>query len=87
MGSRGLVLLKLIREMLQQCAPGHRMIEKTHHYRIEYAGKTYPTLPKGSHSDRGSRSTQAEIEAGHVRKMIRHLGIDVECAKRVIAGL
>lgn len=87
MVSRGLVRLKLVREMLRECAPGHRMIEKTHYYRVEYAGKTYPTLPKGSHSDRGRRSGQAEIELGHVRKLIRHLGIDVECAKRVIAGL
>jgi len=73
MGSRNLVLLKLIREMLERCAPGHKMAEKTHHYRIEYAGKTYPTLPKGSHSDRGSRSGQAEIQIGHLRKLIRHL--------------
>jgi hypothetical protein len=87
MGSRHLVLLKLVWEMLLQCAPGHRIAEKTHYYRVEYAGKTYPALPKGSHSDRGRRSGQAEIEAGHVRKLIRHLGIDEECARRVIPGL
>lgn len=87
MGSRSLVLLKLVREMLSMCAPGHRIMEKTHYYRVEYGGRTYATLPKGAHSDRGKRAGQAEIEVGHVRKMIRHLGIDEECAKRVISGL
>lgn len=81
------MLLKLVWEMLSQCAPGHRIDEKTHYYRVEFGGKTYPTLPKGSHSDRGRRADQAEIEVGHVRKMIRHLGIDQECAKRVISSL
>lgn len=81
------VRLELVREMLNGCAPGHRFIEKTHHYRIEYAGKTYPTLPKGSHSDRGPRGGRAEIEAGHVRKLVRHLEIDPDCAKGVIPGL
>ena len=56
--------------MLNACAPGHRVVEKTHAYWVLYNRLTYFTLPKYS-----------EIPVGHVRKTIRSLGIDMECAK------
>jgi len=73
--------------MLDTCAPGHVFTEKLHHYWVTFSGKTYTTLPKGSHSDRGQRSGQAEIEIGHVRKIVRFLEIDKACARRVIPML
>lgn len=63
--------------MLEACAPGCDIRETTHHYCIRYGGRTYPAFPKGEHG----RGRRAEIEIGHIRKMIRHLHIDKDCAK------
>ena len=60
--------------MLEYCAPGHNKVRCLHHWRITYAGNTYPTLPTGTKLSKGF------VEAGHVRKMARRLGI-LECAK------
>ncbi len=87
MVSRRLVLFKKIKEMLSECAPSHEVVEKTHFYWVTWKDRIYRTLPKGSHKDRGKRSGQAEIEIGHVKKMIRHLQIDFECARKVIPRL
>jgi hypothetical protein len=78
MPSRGLVRLKAICEMLDACAPGYTMKEHLHNYSVTWNGKTYPTLPRGAQGS-GAR---AEIQLGHVKKMIRFLGIDAECARR-----
>jgi len=59
-----------IERMLANCAPGSSIRLATHSRVITYNGKVYRTLPKF-----------AKIEFGHVRKMVRHLGIDQECAK------
>jgi hypothetical protein len=56
--------------MLAECAPGCRVELKTHNYFVYYIGLTYPSLPKYD-----------QIEAGHVKKMARALGI-YECAKK-----
>lgn len=69
--------------MLDACAPRHTRKENLHHYCIRFNGKTYPSLPKGEHG----RGLRAEIELGHVKKMIRHLGIDLDCAKKHLPGL
>lgn len=79
MGSHGRVSHEEILEMLRACAPGCECRDTPHYYRVMWRGKTYPSLPKGEH---GKRPGQAEVEIGHVRKMIRHLGIDLECARR-----
>lgn len=80
MATTGTVKLVAVWEMLEACAPGHERILGEHHWRIYYQGKTDPTFPKGQHSK------NKEIERGQVKKMIRHLGIEV-CAKRVLPGL
>ncbi len=64
--------------MLKVCAPGCVITKKTHHYWIEYEGRTYPSFPKGEHG----KKRRAEIEVGHIKKMVRHLHIDEECAKK-----
>jgi len=56
--------------MLDECAAGYKIELKTHNYFVYYNGLTYPTLPKYS-----------EVEAGHVKKMARSLGI-YDCAKK-----
>lgn len=77
MSSFGHVLLKDVWTMLVACAPGHQVKATTHHYRVDYQNKTYHRLPRGAHGDRNP-----EVEAFHVRKMIRHLGIDVNCSSQ-----
>lgn len=63
------------------CAPGHKRIERTHHWCIYYAGRTHPTLPKGEHG-----KGNPEIEIGQIKKMARHLEI-LGCARAQIAAL
>jgi hypothetical protein len=71
MGSRGLVKFKAILEMLKDCAPGFDVQEKLHFRWILYGGKTYHEFPK--HSD---------VPVGHLKKMIRFLEINLDCAKK-----
>jgi len=75
MGSNGTVKMKAVLEMLQHCASGFEIDEKTHHHSIKFNGKCYPALPKGRHGKRHN----PEIQIGHVKKMARHLGI-YDCA-------
>jgi hypothetical protein len=56
--------------MLKECAPKYKIELKTHNYFVYYNNLTYPSLPKYN-----------EVEAGHVKKMTRSLGI-YECAKK-----
>jgi hypothetical protein len=60
-----------IKRMLESCAPGHSIRLATHSRVIKYNGHVFPSLPKFDN-----------IELGHVRKMVRHLGIDWECASK-----
>ncbi len=80
MASRGLVRIKAIREMLGACAEGFDWKEKPHHHWVAYRGKTYRALPKGGHG----RGEEGEIQIGHLKKMIRFLGIEEDCAKRYL---
>jgi hypothetical protein len=57
-------------KMLETCAPGFSLRLATHSRVVSYAGKVYRKLPKFD-----------DIELGHIRKMVRHLGIAQECAK------
>ena len=63
--------------MLDACAPGSVRTPGEHKWRVVWGGRTYPSLPRGEHG-----KTNPEIGVGHVRKMIRHLGIDMACAKQ-----
>jgi hypothetical protein len=65
-----LVSFSRIKEMLNQCAPGHQMELKTHNWFVYYNNATFPSLPK-----------YPEIEEFIVRKMGRSLGITA-CLKK-----
>ena len=67
-----MISFETVQKMLAECAPGHRIELKTHNYFVYYNHLTYPSLPKYS-----------EIEAGHIRKMSRALGI-YDCAKKFL---
>ena len=69
--------------MLDECAPGAGIEAKKHRHWVRYAGKTYRGLPLGRHG----RRENPEIEIGHVRQLIRFLGIDEECARQAIPAL
>jgi hypothetical protein len=63
---------KAVRAMLDECAPGYRIELKTHNFFVYFNNLTYPSLPKYD-----------EVEAGHVKKLARTLGI-YDCAKRFL---
>lgn len=60
-----------VKLMLDECAPGYTMRLANHSRVVTFNGKVYWSLPK-----------HKNIELGHVRKMIRHFGINQECAKK-----
>ena len=62
--------------MLDECAPGYSIEQKTHTRQIRYKGKTFH-LPKGEHGKK-----DPEIEKGHIKRMVNHLEIDIERAKQ-----
>ncbi len=68
-----------IRKMLDECAPGYSIEKKEHKQRVWYKEKTYH-LPKGEHGKK-----DPEIEKGHIKRMVNHLEIDLECAKQHLA--
>jgi hypothetical protein len=74
MGSRGMVQLGEALDMLEACAPGHRIKGTDHHYDITWNGKRYWRFPLGDYS----KGRRALIEIGHVRKIINLFGIS-EC--------
>lgn len=82
MSSFGQVKLSKVWKMLDSCADGYEAVEQQHSWRVMYKGRTYPKLQLGKRS-----SATREVELGHVKKMIRHLGIDPECASRHLPQL
>jgi hypothetical protein len=60
--------------MLENCAKGFTMRPTDHNRRIEFNGKIFPSMPK-KHDD---------VKLGYVRKMIRALDIDQECARKYL---
>lgn len=72
------VRLSTVWAMLQDCAKGYTRRTTDHHHRIEYNGRIYPTLPLGKHG----RRHDEEIEAAHVRKLVRFLQLGADCAKK-----
>ena len=77
----GQTSLDAVFAMLDKCAPGHQRNQGTHFWTVMYRGRTFPNLPKGGHDSKG------EIQIPKVEKLVRHLEIDKECARRMIAGL
>jgi hypothetical protein len=60
-----------VSRMLEECARGSTVRLATHSQVVTYGGRVYRSLPKFD-----------KIELGHIRKMIRHLSIDLDCARR-----
>jgi hypothetical protein len=60
-----------IQRMLEKCAAGSTVRLATHSRVVTYKGKVFRDLPKFQN-----------IELGHIRKMVCHLGIDPDCAKK-----
>ena len=79
MASKGTVPLKRVFEMLDHCAKGYKPKEKPHYWCILYNGKIYPNFPKGPHGGKNP-----DIEIGHIKKMIRFLGIPLDCAENFL---
>ncbi|MHB1665445.1 MAG: hypothetical protein ACYCT7_09335 [bacterium] len=82
MSSNGCAPLSDIFKMLDNCASGHTRKAGDHYWVIKFNGKIYYTLPKGEHG-----SKNPDIEIGHIKKLIRHLGIDEDCAKKYLSIL
>lgn len=82
MTSRGCTSLNDVFTMLDKCVPGHKRKLKTHYWVIMFQKKTYNTFPKGKHGDKNP-----DIEIGHIKKLIRHLNIDIDCAKKYLSIL
>lgn len=68
--------------MLATCAPGYTKTKTGHKWCVRYGIKAFPSLPTGEHG-----AADPEIEMGHVKKMIRHLGIRPSCTALQIPAL
>jgi hypothetical protein len=79
MSSSGQITLADIWAMLDRCAPGHTRQQRVHNWVVKYQDKTFPNLPVGKHGAR----RHVSIQVGHIKKMIRALGIE-DCAKQQI---
>ena len=62
--------------MLKLCADGYRIRTAKHYRIVTYDGQTFWTLPKHDN-----------IELGHIRSMVRHLGRNRKCASEYILQL
>ena len=62
--------------MLESCAPQSTIRAAKHSYVVKYNGLIHWNLPK-----------HKSIELGHVRKMVRHLGLDSECVRKYMPQL
>jgi hypothetical protein len=70
------VKLNAVWLMLEECAKGYTKRDTREYWLVSHNGKTYRSLPLGPHG----RRHNPDIESGHVRSLIRHLGISRECA-------
>lgn len=57
--------------MLDQCARGWTRKETDHFWCLMWNKQTYPSFPK-----------KKDVAVGHIRKMLRHLVVDMDCAKK-----
>jgi hypothetical protein len=65
-----------VERMLEKCAAGFTLRLATHSRVVVFNGRTYPSLPKFD-----------KIELGHIRKMVRHLQINRDCASKYVPQL
>jgi hypothetical protein len=81
--SFGTVQLRDIWTMLEACAPGYTKRGSEHHWKVMWRGRTYPRLLLGKHGKRHNPI----VEIGHVRNLVRHLGLPVDCANHHLPQL
>ncbi|NOT26929.1 MAG: hypothetical protein HOP16_12590 [Acidobacteria bacterium] len=74
------VRLNDVWQMLDVCLPGHERIKKLHRWNVKHGGRVYHEVPLGRHGMR----TDPEIEAGHIRGLVRFFKIDVSCYAKFI---
>ena len=67
--------------MLDACAAGYTRRETDHHWIVTFQGLQFRSLPLGAHG----RRTNPEIEAGHVRALVRLFGLDATCVQRYVS--
>ncbi len=65
--------------MLKKCAPGHRVTEQPHSYRIDYGDDTYWNFPLGKRNQK-----DPEVQLPQVRKLVRHLKLEEDCVRRYL---
>jgi hypothetical protein len=68
--------LSKVEKMLNECAPGYTIRLANHSRVIHFGGKVYRTFPKAD-----------PVENGHIRKLVRFLGIDAACAAKHLPGV
>ncbi len=85
MSGSGVIPIGDVWIMLNVCAPGYTAQDHTHYWTVRWQAKTYPRLPLGGHGKR-RRTGRAEIELGHVRRLVRFLAIET-CAQEQIPQL
>jgi hypothetical protein len=71
--------------MLDDCARGHTRRIGTHRLVVTWRGQTYMGLPKGPGG--GADVASAVVAHAEIRKAVRMLGIDPECARRHFGNL
>lgn len=60
--------------MLDRCADGYQRREQGHFWRVEYRNRVFPALPLGKR-----KSKTPVVEIGVLKKMVRHLELDLDC--------
>jgi hypothetical protein len=68
--------LSAVIKMLDECAPGYTIRLANHSRVIQFGAKVYRTFPKHD-----------PMENGHVRKLVRFLGISTSCASKQLPGV
>jgi hypothetical protein len=68
--------LSTVIKMLDECAPGYSIRLANHSRVIQFGGKVYRTFPKHD-----------PMENGHIRKLVRFLGISMSCASKHLPGV
>ena len=71
--------------MLDECAPGHARRIGNHRLVVSYRGRSFMGLPKGPGG--GDAVGGVRVEYAKIRKLVRKLLIDAECAERHFTDL
>lgn len=69
--------------MLDKCAPGHTRKAREHNFLVTFQGTPYPSLPLGKHG----RRDNPDIQAGHVKKMVRLFKLKTDCVNKMLPQL